>query len=157
MTTMVLGGLWHGANWTFVLWGVYHGVLVALQRFLEEHSGSAKRLFAKNSGISCVVSAVVTFHLICLGWILFRSESVSHTIIILKTITGGAFIGHSFELPIVLMLGVATVSHILRSKWNMEEWYVRLPAPVQGFGYACVTILIYLFFTSEQRFIYFQF
>jgi hypothetical protein len=61
------------------------------------------------------------------------------------------------EGPIALMLIVATFSHILRSKWNMEEWFIRLPAPLQGFGYACATTVIYLFFTAEQRFIYFQF
>jgi len=77
--------------------------------------------------------------------------------IILSNIWSGAFDSQLIQLPIALMLVVAMVSHILRSKWDMEEWFINLPAPVQGFGYAFATIIIYLFFTTEQRFIYFQF
>ncbi len=157
MTTMVLGGLWHGANWTFVLWGLYHGVLITVQRFVEERFTFAQKFFSRSSGLSPIVSGIVTFHLVCLGWVLFRSESMSHAFVMLGNITGGAFDWRSVQLPIALMLVVATFSHILRSKWDMEEWFIRLPAPVQGFGYACATIIIYLFFTTEQRFIYFQF
>ena len=82
---------------------------------------------------------------------------MSHARTILGNICTGAFDPQSIQVPIALMLVVATFSHILRSKGEMEEWFIRLPAPVQGFGYAFATIIIYLFFTTEQRFIYFQF
>lgn len=157
MTTMVLGGLWHGANWTFVLWGTYHGILISAQRFLEEQFEFFRRLSAKKSAVLSALATVFTFHLVCLGWVLFRSKSISQAGTVLGNIFRAAFVWNSAQTPIVLMLALAVISHVMRSKWDMESWYVRMPAPVQAFGYACVTIVIYLFFTTEQRFIYFQF
>ncbi|GAB4339057.1 MAG: MBOAT family protein [Candidatus Abyssubacteria bacterium] len=157
MITMVLGGLWHGANWTFVLWGAYHGVLVSAQRFLEERFPFVRKIISSDSPLSFALSACVTFHLVCLGWILFRAHSVSEA----ATVLGNVFVGNlalpSTGIPILIMLGVAALSHIVRRSWDLEDWYVRLPAPVQAFGYVWATALIYLFFTTEERFIYFQF
>jgi D-alanyl-lipoteichoic acid acyltransferase DltB (MBOAT superfamily) len=71
MLTMLLGGLWHGANWTFVVWGGIHGAGLALERFLfgrSQHSG-ARRLASRWT------RRLVVFHLVCLSWIFFRSPS----------------------------------------------------------------------------------
>jgi D-alanyl-lipoteichoic acid acyltransferase DltB (MBOAT superfamily) len=157
MITMLLGGLWHGANWTFVLWGGFHGLLIAVQRFLEEKWGFAKRLAEKPSAVWSVIGGIITFHLVCLGWVLFRSQNVSQAASVLKNVFTAGFSWQSVEAPVAAMLAIAMLSHIVRSKVKLEEWYVRMPAPIQAFGYSCVTILIYLFFTTEQRFIYFQF
>lgn len=157
MATMALGGLWHGANWTFVLWGVYHGILIAVQRFFEERFELVKRIFSGGSAMSSAMTTIFTFHLVCLGWVLFRAESVSVASQVLRNIFTAGLGASAEQIPIVLMLAVAAFSHVLRSKWKMEEWFIRLPAPVQAFGYALATIVIFLFFTEEQRFIYFQF
>ncbi len=71
MITMVLGGLWHGASWTFVLWGAYHGFILVAYRVLvpnidREELGRAKSMLAM----------VVMFHLTAFGWLLFRAENV---------------------------------------------------------------------------------
>ncbi len=157
MATMVLGGLWHGANWTFVLWGTYHGILISIQRLIEEKFGLAKKTDSAKSAILSALGAVFTFHLVCLGWIMFRAESVSKIGAILGNIASAGFTTQTVQLPIVMMLGLAAISHVLRSKWDLQEWYIRLPAPVQAFGYSCATVVIFLFFTTEERFIYFQF
>jgi alginate O-acetyltransferase complex protein AlgI len=60
MITMLLGGLWHGANWTFVLWGALHGTALAVERALK-----------------LTLGRIVVFHVVCLGWVLFRASSVS--------------------------------------------------------------------------------
>ena len=76
MLTMVLGGLWHGAAWTFVVWGIYHGLLLVVHRlaspWLEriQPSDPVDRACWKGLRI------VVTFHLVCLGWLIFRAESM---------------------------------------------------------------------------------
>jgi len=157
MITMLLGGLWHGANWTFVLWGVYHGVLISIQRFLEERFEFVKRFFSGGSAFSSIVATTLTFHLVCVGWILFRAESISKAGQVLANIFTGGLATDSLQMQVVPMLALAAFSHVLRSKWKLEEWFVRLPAPVQALGYALATIVIFLFFTEEQRFIYFQF
>jgi alginate O-acetyltransferase complex protein AlgI len=157
MITMVLGGLWHGANWTFVLWGFYHGALISIQRFLEERFAFVRKFLAGSSPVSSVIATILTFHLACFGWILFRAESMSKAGAVLTSIFATGSGTRTVEASLVFMLILAIFSHILRSRWKMEEWFIRLPAPVQAFAYAFATIVIFLFFTEEQRFIYFQF
>lgn len=72
MLTMLLGGLWHGAAWTFVIWGAYHGALLAWERWRAE-----VRPNALDSPWGRARARFVTFHLVCLGWILFRADSMS--------------------------------------------------------------------------------
>ena len=67
MLTMVLGGLWHGAAWTFVLWGAFHGA--GLCRSSTRSAGAVER-------VPAWLRWVVTFHLVVFGWILFRSQSL---------------------------------------------------------------------------------
>ena len=67
--TMVLGGIWHGAAWTFVIWGSLHGLIMALERTV---SARVPRLLQ----LPRFVGVVVTFHFVCLAWIFFRSESL---------------------------------------------------------------------------------
>src|ERR1022692_3089231 len=80
MATMLLGGLWHGANWVFVIWGGIHGVGLAAERFFQNLTGHEKKeMPAQQSLFSprAWVSRVICFHLVCLSWIFFRAQSVS--------------------------------------------------------------------------------
>jgi alginate O-acetyltransferase complex protein AlgI len=73
LLTMILGGLWHGANWTFVLWGAWHGTILAIERLLgirggvNETPNFVKRLFA----------TTLTFFFVVIGWVMFRAETVT--------------------------------------------------------------------------------
>src|SRR4029079_9199246 len=69
MLTMLLGGLWHGASWNFVIWGGLHGIALAATRMWQRARGDAKR------GVGDVVSIVLTFHYVCFAWIFFRAPS----------------------------------------------------------------------------------
>jgi hypothetical protein len=71
LITMVLGGLWHGAAWTFVVWGAYHGVLLAVHRFVSPPGSAPVR-----GRLVTVAARVGTFHLIVLGWVFFRAPSL---------------------------------------------------------------------------------
>ena len=85
-TTMLLGGLWHGASWTFVLWGAYHGALLAIHRVVSPVLGSFAN---KNRGINLVFGAfsvLLMYHLTCIGWILFRASSFSYAVEMLSAI-----------------------------------------------------------------------
>ena len=157
MMTMLLGGLWHGANWTFVLWGAWHGILIMIQRFFENRFESVQKLFSGGRAVPSVLSAVFTFNLVCLGWILFRAQSVSEARGIFLNIFEAPVGAASVEKPILIMLAIAAVSHVMRSRWKMDEWVIRLPVPLQALAYASATIIVFLFFTAENRFIYFQF
>ena len=72
MLTMLLGGLWHGAAWTFVVWGGMHGVGVAAEGWWRERPGYVPR---ERSALRTWTARLVTFHVVCLGWIFFRADS----------------------------------------------------------------------------------
>ena len=73
MITMALGGLWHGARWHFVVWGIYHGVLLIAHRFIAaRHQAPAET----PRPLRKALSMIGMFHLTCLGWILFRAQSL---------------------------------------------------------------------------------
>jgi D-alanyl-lipoteichoic acid acyltransferase DltB (MBOAT superfamily) len=80
MITMLLGGLWHGAAWTFVLWGAFHGIILVIYRALGISSEKpAPKWLA-------VAQGLIMFHLICLGWLLFRAHNLETVRIFLKSI-----------------------------------------------------------------------
>jgi alginate O-acetyltransferase complex protein AlgI len=73
MITMILGGLWHGAAWTFVLWGALHGAGLALERWSGERAAAPSRLPTTRLWLR----RLLVFHFVCFGWVLFRSDSLS--------------------------------------------------------------------------------
>jgi alginate O-acetyltransferase complex protein AlgI len=73
LITMFLGGLWHGAAWTFVLWGMYHGALLIGHRL----SSDEKETSRNEQGIAFVLKIILFFHAVVLGWLLFRAQSMS--------------------------------------------------------------------------------
>ncbi len=82
MITMLLGGLWHGASWTFITWGGFHGGILAIYRFF----GSSSRATSQPRGqtLRNIVGVVVMFHLTCLGWLLFRAQGMGQVWDILR-------------------------------------------------------------------------
>jgi len=78
MLTMVLGGLWHGASWNFLLWGTLHGGMLSLEHFFQKHFPQKKQ--SKNgfgTHLKNGLKIIFTFHFIVLTWIFFRSSSLS--------------------------------------------------------------------------------
>jgi len=146
--TMLLGGLWHGAAWTFVLWGAYHGAWLALHRWWSER-GPAPRT-------APWIRRLVTFHLVAFGWVLFRARSLPATLDMLRRLfTPAPMIG---PFPIatfaIVALGLVTYALTLRDR---IDWWRRLPRPVQGVAYGVLIVLVGLLSTQSGRFIYFQF
>jgi alginate O-acetyltransferase complex protein AlgI len=151
--TMALGGLWHGANWTFVVWGVYQGLLLSGHK-LAVHCKLTKL-------VPGVLAWFITFNAVCVGWVFFRASSFAqawHYLgamatpthwVGLKTIEGGV-------KALVLAVGFLVV-HALYRRFN----HVSVPVPVLVAGKTVAYgLLFYLCLTlqnSPQSFIYFQF
>src|SRR6185503_10761955 len=76
LITMLLGGLWHGAAWTFILWGLYQGLLLVLYRPFESAFASLQRARGFG-GIRAFGAWLVMFHLTCYGWLIFRAPSLA--------------------------------------------------------------------------------
>jgi alginate O-acetyltransferase complex protein AlgI len=147
LVTMLLGGLWHGANWTFVLWGLYHGLLLALYR--------VARGFWDPRPV--VLRRAATFLLVVIGWTLFRSESVSMAGHLVATMftwrQGAAMPGFSTLLVALCVLGWICWSlpntSELRHKWRLAG---RLSLAIL---YVLCALVIYS--GSPSPFLYFQF
>jgi alginate O-acetyltransferase complex protein AlgI len=87
MMTMLLGGLWHGASWNFVLWGLVHGLLLIVHRFGKE-IGVVRRLFTALGRLGPVVSWVITQFLVFFTWLIFRVEDTAVLIPAMKSFFG---------------------------------------------------------------------
>ena len=94
LITMLLGGLWHGAGWTFVLWGALHGIYLCVNHgwiALRSALGFSSRSTAWGRALSCGL----TFMAVVVGWVIFRADSLSTALVILHGMAGG----HGFALP----------------------------------------------------------
>ena len=85
MITMLLGGIWHGAAWKFVAWGGLHGAGLVIERFAKPWSGGWAR-----TRLGRVFAVLIVFHIVCLGWILFRADSFSVVMIYLGALVSGS-------------------------------------------------------------------
>jgi alginate O-acetyltransferase complex protein AlgI len=163
--TMLLGGLWHGAAWTFVLWGAFHGVALIVHRwlFLEGRpAGTARRDVPPGNPFTSALTVIGMFHLTCLGWLLFRANSLRQVGHFLREIATN----FHWNLPAVealyqLALFVVPLWMIeLYARNDDRPWSVR-PSWDWGLGPAVVAglfiSLILLSAPVAQSFIYFQF
>ncbi len=172
--TMALGGLWHGAAMHYLLWGVYQGVLLIIHReYVEalEKVGLAKKLF--ESKIYHVVSIVVTFHIVCVGWVIFRADDMNlGWQMIQKMLLAPVELLHFslgqlqvlqirdpiiFPALVVLLPGLM-ISHLVVNWLNDKKIYKSPPWALQvGMMVAMMCLLTIFSPDTSPRFIYFQF
>ncbi|MCC6424549.1 MAG: MBOAT family protein [Phycisphaerales bacterium] len=153
MITMVLGGLWHGAAWTFVAWGFYHGLLLVIHRAWRK----SKRRIA---GL-VPLSVAFTFLCTCVGWVLFRAQTFSDAWLIIKRMfkpfEGKALTANEVRITLTA-LGVLLVAHLIGTFVNIKKIERRLAAPILGAGLAAALVIAQLLSPEDVKaFIYFQF
>jgi alginate O-acetyltransferase complex protein AlgI len=159
--TMALAGLWHGAAWTFVLWGVYQGALLVGYRAAERVHG-VRDLLHSGHPIARVASWAVMFHLTCYGWLIFRAESVSQigqlTSSLFSRFAGSTIDVHGVLAPVLLYATPLIVIHAAEAYADDTLIVTRLPVVVRYSAYVATFYLTILFgnFTGSE-FIYFQF
>jgi D-alanyl-lipoteichoic acid acyltransferase DltB (MBOAT superfamily) len=161
MLTMVLGGLWHGAAWTFILWGVYHGALLIGFR-AAERSRAIHAWLTGDGALARITSWAVMFHLTCFGWLIFRARS-ARQLGELTASLASAFSPRSINVEGILVpLLMYTTPLVLVHA--CEAWYddllvvPRLPVGVRYCVYAATFYLTMLFGNfGGAEFIYFQF
>lgn len=147
---MFLGGLWHGAGWTFVLWGLYHGGLLALHRLWRG---------AVRVKLPSVCSVVITFLCVVFGWALFRSTDMTMASNLLSAMTCASGIEDSILTAIggvksaALLLGLLAIVFLAPNAWQIR---LRPSLPLALVA-AAVLVLCVLRFDAESPFLYFQF
>lgn len=158
MITFLLGGLWHGAGWTFIAWGALHGLYLSVERV------GGRLLSAKgvrwDGPVAAVLRRVAVWHLVCLSWLFFRGESFEHALDMLRSL--GDF-GRPVELlggGVLLVLLAGYLSQLLDGDRCEKAWdrLNRLHPVAQGVCAAAVFVVILgLGPQGVAPFIYFQF
>ena len=146
--TMLICGLWHGAAWTFLIWGAVHAIGRCLTRRLE-----AARFYQQR--VPTIVKRFWTFHFICFAWVFFRASSFSDAMIVLKKIGSGVLGDPKFPAVIILLCGAVWLY-----QWIAESRFRKaLHLSVVRVGLMFAMIMYLLLFTTAgyEKFIYFQF
>jgi len=149
--TMVLGGLWHGAGWNWVAWGLVHGVVLGLERLAR--SGRERR-----SRVEAITRWMVTFHLVLLTWILFRATDLASA----WTITTRIFTLEPGDMPAAWSPFVAMALLLAAQALHLKRrWLHRCERHPRGTAVLAAAALVFfpLVFSGapSPEFIYFQF
>ena len=162
--TMLLGGLWHGAAWTFVIWGAYHGLLLILHRLLKplfKLIPSPKGFFDQK--LRFFVKVVFFFHFTCLGWLIFRAQSVRQAVSMLSSmVLNFQFIHepqiHHMFFRIIFLVWILVMIQLFQYKRNdLMVIFTTRPIIRAVFYYVCFYLLTIFGYTTAKEFIYFQF
>lgn len=159
MITMGFVGLWHGANWTFILWGLYHGAILAVARLFKipdvTFSGTIK------NKLHYLFRVILMFHLTCLGWLFFRADSIQSIGKLLKVILT------QFHVTAFAASGLSSIFFYCAPLFVFELWTQgekKLNELSNGHwavqsGLYCYLLTMLTIFHSQQvrEFIYFQF
>lgn len=163
LITMILGGLWHGANVTFIIWGALHGLALCIHKIYKEYIGKNR----KSTTLGTVFSILITYIFVCICWIFFRAQNVSNAFTIIHKIfiwQDGIMQIYSWAVIAIIIVAIAEIIAYIRSRRKNES-------SVNGFYMVMdlnkFTSLVILFvfigiilgtaFTDSNPFIYFQF
>jgi len=154
--TMLLGGLWHGANWTFVVWGAIHGFGLAVERFFFGHRSEHR----EPQGWNKFLRRIVVFHVVCFSWVFFRADSLSGALAMLGTL------GHFQWSPdyraawlFLAILGSLALAIDLKLERDRSEYLFQHGTFALRFATAMVVVAVMVMFSASgaHAFIYFQF
>mgnify|MGYP005843807077 CR=1 FL=1 len=157
MLTMLLAGLWHGAAWTFVIWGAYHGILLLLYRF-----GPLTWLNRKQyeGWWSSLAALMVMGALTLIGWAIFRSPDLGHFWVWLTALGNWRPTAVPWQASfwwLVIHVAPLLLLQAVTRTFADETRLVHLPWPARGLIFAVLIILIVSSTAQDQEFIYFQF
>lgn len=154
--TMLLGGLWHGAAWNFILWGAYQGGILSIHRLFQGEHRSAP-----TSPPVLVLKILLFFGITCYGWLLFRANSMSQVLEFTSILFNWSDLSLSIKRPpLVAFLSIPLLfMHDLSEYFTKDgKFYIDLWKPAFGFLSAYAILMIAMGLSSEpSQFIYFQF
>jgi alginate O-acetyltransferase complex protein AlgI len=159
MMTMLLGGLWHGANWTFVVWGGLHGTYLVAERLLKQ---ATVRWTLKNRFVFKLLLVLVTYILINIGWVLFRAKTL-HAAMATLSAMAGLHAHAAAVLPtenifetVVCVIGLLSAQWYMRNR-VLEKVVAQAPPLLVATVWGCIAFAIVITQGKGDAFIYFQF
>lgn len=152
-----VSGLWHGANWTFVIWGALHGFLYIIENIIDKYIRyDKKNIF----NIINVLKILKTYTLVTFIWIFFRSENFEKASNIITSVKNNFAVEDTFNIDIKvwILLSIFIISDALFYNSRFDEWIGKQNVIIRWFGYAILLFAILaLAGVNHQPFIYFQF
>ncbi len=165
--TWTLTGLWHGANYTFIIWGILQGVLLIIYRItLRPKKKFLRKInLNENNGILIFVETIATFIVVMFSWIFFRADNIGQALNYIYGIFSASF----FTIPYFPGIEAALPTFIFIFFFMLVEWFgreqqyaiaqlwIKRQRPLRYAIYYLIIIAILWFGGTEQQFIYFQF
>jgi len=158
MLTMLVGGLWHGAAWHFVVWGALHGAYLVIERSLRQRTGDLALL---SSRVGRCALALFTFAVVTMTWAFFRAQSLEEALQLVAAMFG-ASAGSSMLVgsQILSVAGVMAVTFAVQWRLrdvNLDRGFTSLPVGLRAAALAVLIISIFLAPGDDRAFLYFQF
>ncbi len=157
VVTMLLGGLWHGASWNFVVWGLLHGVGLALTRVYQVWRGNPK---PSTHWAARTLKAVLTAQFVAFAWIFFRAPDWNAALAVIARIASFTFSTANISTPLAIVFALALVGHYLPVKWyeRVRDLYAAAPFYAQAAALILLALsLQYVAATGAAPFIYTRF
>jgi D-alanyl-lipoteichoic acid acyltransferase DltB (MBOAT superfamily)/lysophospholipase L1-like esterase len=184
--TMFLCGLWHGAGWNFIFWGIFHGFFLIIERIWKVHlSGLQKWIQEENEKFTVwgyfktqwiyylhvitvsvpekfrnCISVFTTFHIVLIGWVFFRVKDMEHFKKIISNLKTENYSSPNLDLQVILVILGLFLWHFTPIQWReqLKLVWTKTPLPAQGFVAASISLGLYKISNLEAKaFIYFQF
>lgn len=162
MTTMVLGGLWHGAAWNFVLWGFYQGALLCVYRAFTPKATKQDERKNRLKLLEGLVATLFFFMVTCYGWLLFRATNLAQIITFTKILFvdfGNLALGMPKPtLPALFGIPLLIGYEVVEYQADNPDFYSRYPTPARAAFYAALIIILLMGESNAPaQFIYSQF
>ena len=159
IATMLLGGLWHGASWTFVIWGGLHGFYLLLERWAQALFGS---WWFWRTWCGQILLSLVTFGMVCLAWVFFRAHTFDKAF---EIVQAGLFllpqrevyVSESEAVLVIFVTGALMTFHWQLRNTSLEQAAEHIPAIARGIILGLMLVLIAVSPGEDRAFIYFQF
>jgi len=160
MLTMLLGGLWHGASWNFVIWGGYHGALLSFERMFRRAGNAQPGRWT----VFYPLQALATFALVTIGWVFFRAVTFRDSIYVLGQMFQFLYQPVRFSPPAIptWLEALACFTLLLAILEEKQEWFEEISlGPAWAYGAVCALLLLAVeligYTQTAVPFVYFQF
>lgn len=159
--TMLLGGLWHGSSWNFLIWGGIHGIFLCAEKTFIH-----KQPFVtfKVTNLLYYARIFITFFIIMLSWVFFRSVDLETALLAFRKIISLDFssprlfnINLTTNIAFVLFVGISLDYYLFKNRLHLESWGSRFSTICLTILCSTMVLLIFLFYSTSTNFIYFQF
>jgi alginate O-acetyltransferase complex protein AlgI len=151
MIVMFLGGLWHGAAWSYAIWGSFHGAALAIERYLSSV------IHIKTNVVIKLLKRLMVFSFITLAWLLFKLPHFEHVIEFFKSLFNNGNLGDDFtKITYIFLYSSPVLIYHLFYLWKKRNVYVKIKN-IEYVFYGIMFFLIIVNSGSSNAFVYFQF